>query len=308
MRVVQRRPRRRLRHPGTGAGVEGRSRSRRRRSHSRRDPRGTDCPRHQARWRSVRTVGFRGRGRDEEGAGVRSCSVVGQGDCARVHARRARVLRHAMVLVAASRGRMCATAFRGWSAGITPCDCCATRLGAVPRSSAGADPSRGAGRCCCSMARRFHLASCTRYGRATGLPRDCSASRTRERGRTTERTEYRQRARFAQPMARTCELRAGNEKPARMEDTGGLGLPATCHIAAPFSTPLCRFQVPRPAFRPRRFPRSASPPRSGTLGPRSSLLVRALVQPPAERHQPARQLDHPRHRSSLVVAEVVELQ
>ncbi len=74
------------------------------------------------------------------------------------------------------------------------------RFGAVPHTSAGAEPSRGARRNYYQGA-ALHLASCPVHRRATGIAADqCSAGRTRNAIGAAGHIEYRHGARFAQPL------------------------------------------------------------------------------------------------------------
>ena len=164
-------------------------------------PRGTDCLLPAGRCSRERLDGAHGR--DGGDAGVRSCNAKGQGESSRSLASadpRPTSCVGAGCMSRRRRERLWRSGRAGMAAGITRCDGNgATRLGAVPRSSAGADPSRGAGRWSYRGA-ALRLASCTRQRRATGnATRSLLGQSDAERGRTTGRHEYRQRARFAQP-------------------------------------------------------------------------------------------------------------
>ena len=210
-------------------------------------PRDTDCLPRAGRCSREHLSGVRGH--DGGDAGVRSCNAEGQGGIARVSQWRSRVLllvRLVLDAVAPSLGT--ALAFGpcgGWPRGsraVTEwCDatrCCASivrRRGSLTRGRAMVLQGRGA------SSRLVHPSQ-TGHWDATHR---CSASRTRNRGRTTGRHEYRQCARFAQPTLPSCELRA---RSTRMPN-------------APRGTPPCgaptRWWVPHP-------PRTAGPrPRCG---------------------------------------------
>ena len=134
-----------VRDPGASRRHHRRASQRR----QRRRHRDTDCLLPPGRRQGGWTGGFRGHG--EEDAGVRSCSDVGQGELRRSHAWRARVMaKWCEELGAASwEADAVRTGRADMPRGSVTGTVSAPRLGAVPRSSAGADESRGAGRWSC---------------------------------------------------------------------------------------------------------------------------------------------------------------
>lgn len=83
----------------------------------------------------------------------------------------------------------------------------ATRLGALPRSSAGTDPSRGVGRWSYTGAALL-LACEPVIDGPPGLPRIVARLVDAKRGPTTGREKYGLSRRFPQPTTSACELRA----------------------------------------------------------------------------------------------------
>ena len=174
-------------------------------------PRGTDCLPREGRCSREHLGGARGR--DGGDAGVRSCNAKGQGESSRSLASadpRPTSCVGAGCMSRRRRERLWRSGRAGVAAGITRCDGYgATRLGAVPRSSAGADPSRGAGRWSYRGA-ALRLASCTRRRRATGIAAGlCSTGRMRKtQSDRSDASSIATDCDSRNPPIQVCELRA----------------------------------------------------------------------------------------------------
>ncbi len=124
-------------------------------------------------------------------------------------------------------------------------DCCDATRCFVPRTSAGAELTRGARRLILKRARRFSIASCSRHRRATGIAAGlCSMGRMRIAIGPIGRIEYRHRLRFAQPIISGCELRASRTRacflsPERSNE-------GCSSLRRTYSLPLSRSVVPDP--------------------------------------------------------------
>ena len=155
-----------------------------------------------ARLRGGRRSGVHGH--DGGDAGVQSCSAVGQGENSRITRRacsRRAVCDRSKRSVAVWNGsgdvsRKCRTA-APWELG--RCRIWSDATGALPRSPAGADPSRGVRQTVLHGARRFVSPRASVEDGTLVLPRVDARSVDAERCRTDGRNEYRQQTRFAQP-------------------------------------------------------------------------------------------------------------
>jgi len=156
-----------------------------------------------ARLRGGRRSGVHGH--DGGDADVQSCSADGQGENSRITPRGVlasccmryvQSQRRGLERIGANVSRKCRTA-APWE--LERCRIWSDATGALPRSPAGADPSRGVRRTVLHGARRFVSPRATVEDGALVLPRVDARSVDAERCRTDGRNEYRQQSRFAQP-------------------------------------------------------------------------------------------------------------
>ena len=200
-------------------------------------------------------------GHDGGDADVRSCSADGQGENSRFTrmacSRRAECdMSNRSVAVWSGSGdvsRKCRTA-APWELG--RCRNWSDATGALPRSPAGADPSRGVRRMVLHGARRFVSPRAAVEDGTLVLPRVDARSVDAERCRTDGRNEYRQQSRFAQP---TREAANFVPEPRRLRSATGQVGSAVGAPACLSTIHQCLLSSLRPLPR-RMFRRRSRPP------------------------------------------------